>query len=180
MALVCEQCGVDFDRPAYRRARFCSRDCVTLSLEKPPEVKPCAICGRRFETRFTGTNGGHRIQRFCSKECGVTSRRHNRAAKCAWCGVTFRPRFAAKGRLTKYHSAECAHEAQRRYSADERHERDRQRARDYYWRDLVAAGGTYIRVNELPSEIVPIARLIQETRRELRMRRKDNRGIART
>lgn len=80
ISLVCEHCGVTYERMEcelrVRPSRFCSRRCKYESRRRLVELV-CVRCGTRFERKRTEVRYANR---WCSRRCYDADRRENRTS----------------------------------------------------------------------------------------------------
>lgn len=92
---TCPQCGREFPKVVEDQV-FCSKECYERSRARTPDA--CPQCGK----------GVPKGRKYCSDECWF--RANGTIRVCQRCGREFHK--ASNGKVPKYCSNECAHEAQ--------------------------------------------------------------------
>jgi hypothetical protein len=102
--MKCEICG----EPTRRsRNRFCSRKCKGVARSNLVPSVTCPVCGDSFKPK---NQGGGRIQKTCSWECGAALQRTGQIGFCIECGekIYIRPH---RDKEKKFCSVKCANKS---------------------------------------------------------------------
>jgi 5-methylcytosine-specific restriction endonuclease McrA len=108
---VCEWCGESYYKQPSSFGRFCSMTCSAARRDRKV-VDTCRICGKEFIAHAYE----YGMKRFCSKRCGMLSRRGPRAAwwkggpvkkVCKACGKSFEAKYNLRNQA-QFCSIQCA------------------------------------------------------------------------
>jgi len=101
MKYKCIQCGKIFDRPKYRKAKYCSVKCSNESKKgRFWETKTCPECGKEFKSL------PFRNQKYCSLKCSNESKKGKTwdIRKCLECNKEFK---AIPSKNQRFCSVKC-------------------------------------------------------------------------